>query len=59
MIKLMNKIDFIEELFESEIYCASRFNRHSKEFTKILNSLIETRKELEALPKASASAQAV
>jgi len=45
----MDKINFIEELFESEIYNVSRFNHHSKEFSEILNNILETSKELNDL----------
>ena len=45
----MDKINFLAELFESEIYNVSRFSHHSKEFQKILNSILETAKELNAL----------
>jgi hypothetical protein len=45
----MNKTNFIEELFESEIYNVSRFKHHSNDFSDILNNILKTGKELEAI----------
>ena len=45
----MNKPNFIAELFESEMYNVLRFNNHSDEITEILNTILQTGKELEAI----------
>ena len=45
----MDRINFIEELFEGKIYNMAQANNHSERLQKIINNILETGKELNAL----------